>query len=302
MAYSEGFQIVTESGDVLHLQYPYALTEITGLHLPQTKDRTTRSPAQHGDTFLASVFEPRTMNLVITIQARTRSGLSALRARVGAVLNPRVAPLHLSLYTAAGGFFRLKNVSCQGPVESNIRYEGDAVTQVLGVRLVAHDPIWYSDTAYTRYISTANNLDLVFPATFGAGSGLAFGATTVLGTLSIQTLGDWPAYPSIQVTGPVANIRIINQTTTEMIELAYTISLGEAVTFITTPGAKDIFNNYGERLQKYLVDGDFASFHIEPISSVAPTGTNEFAFEGIGIPAQILIQWSDRFTSVQEEQ
>lgn len=301
MSYSERFQLVTAHGKTLNLQYPYALQGLQGTSLTGTRDRIARSPKQSGATYLGTLTEPRVVTLTITIQGCDRGALGALRRSLAAHLSPRVAPLQLRAFLEDDTRYRLRNLACQGPIEGAIRYEGDALTQTLGVQLIAYEPMWYSDTLKTAILTPTLTAQLVFPASFGIAGTWFFGAYgSTSGLVDVQTLGDWDAAPVITIPGPLSKPIITNTSTTEVITLNYSIGAGETVTIDTTPGSKDIYNNYGVSLQSYLADGDFASFHLEPDSLIAPGGHNYLSIVGTtsGAPANMVVSWYDRFTGI----
>ena len=298
---TERFQIITANGKVLNLLYPTQLASISGISLPGTRDRTARSPFQDGDTYLGALVEPRVMNLAVTIKGSTRGNLGTLRRQLSASLNPRSAPLELRAFLEDDTRFRLKGVSCQGPIEGIIAYQGDSLAQTIAFRLTAHDSVWYSDAQRTAIFTLTQIGALVFPITFGTGGDVIFGAALVTSLpVDVQTLGDWDAAPIITLTGPLASARITNTTTGEEIKLNYNITTGEIVYIDTTPGAKDIYNNAGVKLVQYLADGDFTSFHLEPDSDIAPGGHNWITIRGTttGVAAPATISWYDRYTGI----
>jgi len=298
---TERFQIVTAGGRTLNLLYPTALQSISGISLPGTRDRVARSPFQDGDTYLGALVEPRVLNIAIAIKGCTRGDLGVLRRQLSTTLNPRSAPLQLRAFLEDDTRFRLKGLSCQGPIEGNIVYSGDALAQTIGVRLVAHDAIWYSDAVHASILTSTIKLALVFPVTFGTGGDVIFGAAFVSSLpVDAQTLGDWDAAPIITLPGPMASVRITNTTTNEEIKLNYNIAVGEVVYIDTTPGAKDIYNNSGTKLVQYLADGDFTSFHLEPDSNIAPGGHNWITIRGTttGAAPIVTISWYDRYTGI----
>ena len=300
MAASERLQIVTANNKVLNLLSPYTLQEINGVNLPGTQDRVTRSPEQSGATYLGALVEPRSIILTILIKGCTRNELGTLRKALSTFFNPRVAPLQLRIFLGDGTRYRLKKLACQGPIEGPIRYEGSAISQTIGIKLIAYDPMWYSDILKSGTLTPTQAAQLVFPTFFGASGTFFFGVASVAGSVNVQTLGDWDAAPIIDIFGPLSRPTVTNETTGETIELIYEVALGETVTITTTPGARDVYSNVSGRLQKYLVDGDFATFHLEPDSLIAPNGINTLSLRGAtsGVAANMAVYWYDRYTGV----
>uniref|UniRef100_A0A6M3J3J5 Putative tail protein n=1 Tax=viral metagenome TaxID=1070528 RepID=A0A6M3J3J5_9ZZZZ len=300
MNYTERFQLIDAQGRTLTLEYPYALDTINGVNLPSTKDRTTRSPFQAGDTYLGAMTEPRVIDITLVVKGRTRGELGQMRRHLASRVNAKATPLQFRALLEDGARFRLRNVSCIGPIQGAISYEGDALAQKLGLRLVAHDTIWYSDELHTVTLEAGETEQLTFPVTLGPGGNLFFGAYAVTGLVDLHNQGDWDAAPFIRIPVPVDNPKIINQTTHETIALQYSVSAGEIVYIDTTPGARRVYNNYGVDLKKYLLGGDFATFHLEPDSIVAPNGHNFLVLLGAtpGILIQGSVSWYDRFTSI----
>lgn len=297
--YSERFQVVTANLQKLGLQYPYALQELSGISVPGTRERTTRAPFQDGDTYLGASSETRVLNLVLLLKGCTRGALGVLRRRVAATFNAKASPLQLRAFLEDDSRFVLRQLTCQGPIEGSIVYEGDKLVQKLGIRLVAHDPMWYAYRQSTAFLNPVQQAQLTFPITFGIGGNVLFGASLAIASVTVTVHGDWDAAPTIEIPGPISRPILTNATTNETIQLNYNVAVGETVYIDTTPGAKDIYNNYGARLQVYLADGDFATFHLEPNSLVAPGGLNYLTLWGASSGAiHVLVRWYDRYTGI----
>ena len=287
-------RIVPACGVGLFLEFPWALTEIQGLGLPSIVYRTTRSPFQHGATLLGFVLEPRVVQIILHLRGCTRGDMWQKRRDIINVLNPLIGPFQLEMHMWDGTIYSLHDVVYDGRFQATINARGEPTVQSVGVRMLAQDPVWFGPAQ--RVIVTPGELrdELVLPAEFP----IVFGALAIVEEdLVLTVLGNWEAYPTIEIYGPMGSVLIENTTTDEKLELIYGIVAGDVVTIETAPGNKSITNVVGDNLVGYLtVDSDLATFHLDP-APLAPDGENTLHFYGAAssLAAQFVVSWYDRY-------
>lgn len=118
---------------------------------------------------------------------------------------------------------------------------------------------------------------LIFP--------FSFGEAVINVEETITYLGNYKAYPTIEIRGPLASPSVRNETTGEEIALGYTVAAGETVTIdldYNNQGIKRVTNNAGEDLIGAVLNpNDLATFHLE-VDPVAEDGENVLSFSGAG--------------------
>ena len=290
-------RIVPACGAGLFLEFPWALTEIQGLGLPDINYRTTRSPFQHGATLLGFVLEPRVVQIILHLRGCTRGDMWQKRRDIINVLNPLLGPFHLEMHMWDGTIYSLHEVVYDGRFQATINARGEPTVQSIGVRMIAQDPVWFGPAQQIIFVPTELRDELVLPATFP----IVFGTLAIIDETATATVqGNWEAYPTIEIYGPMGSSLIENTTTGEKLQLIYGTAVGEVVTIDTTPGNKSVTNNSGDNLVGYLTsDSDLATFHIDP-APLAPNGENTLHIHGAGssLDAQITISWYDRYVGL----
>lgn len=243
-------------------------------------------PYQDGATLRGFRLQPRVYQMLVRWSGCSREQYWAYRARLIDMVRPnrqvlgQLAPLTLRKYMRdqTGDITRdLYVMIAQGPefaARDPQRWDENGFSEVL--RFIAHDPTWYDGSETVVSVIPTSTDNLIFPITFP----IVFGGFVVNSTVAVTYAGNWPAYPTITITGPLALPTITNVTTGEVLELSYTMAAGERVTFDLQYGVKSVFNNFGANLIGYLTeDSDLATFHLEPDPG-APGGVNQLTFTG----------------------
>ena len=167
------------------------------------------------------------------------------------------------------------------------------------LRFVAHDPFWYGREQTETWEIPDLFGDLVFDG-FGGWLGTTTGVgrwlflTSFVGeTAQVVYWGTVGAKPIIYIDGPAVNPLITNNATNTLIQMNYTIVLGETVTINTL--ALTVTDQAGTNLLPYTT-GDLATFSLEP-NPQAPNRINGIyvSFSG-GVQGQSAarLTWKNR--------
>ena len=194
-------------------------------------DRMT--PFVAGGVLTGIQVQPRTIEIPVYVIGSTRSTfLSRLE-----YLARNLDPAHgdgLLKYTRPSG--QLRQITCrlanifEDSTEQKL-YTPKSTLIVLQFK--AYDPYWYPTQAITANygVSTPSAFFPFFPLNVSA-DGLSGGTTLV-------NIGDAPAWPIWEISGPGSDFALINNTTGYRLDMSTTsISLGEVLTIDTRPGHK----------------------------------------------------------------
>lgn len=262
----------------------------TGLGMPPIEYITQKGPFQHGETYYDYRLQPRTIQIVHRRNACSRIEWWNNRANILNLLRPnRQTVGDFSLGT-------LRKVLTDGSVRSIdvIIQEGPAfrardndVWDEWGImetlRFIAPDPTFYDPTLNTEsWTLNPDTVDqLEFPFTFD-GTDMAFRQYVINDDHVVTYTGTWMSYPTIEITGPIIEPKITNESTGEVIYLNYDVESGEVVTITLEFGNKSVSSDVrGNIIGTVDSISDLATFHIAPDPEVAD-GINTLNVTGGG--------------------
>jgi len=290
------------------------LMSFEGTGMPNIDYITQQGPLQHGETVIDYRLQKRVIQYVVRRNACDRYDYWKNRFDMINMLRPN----RQATTTMAPGYLRkiipgldpithvpiVRQIDVfieSGPVfapRSLEDYDEFGITEAL--RFVAPDPTFYDPTPTTMNWSLHPQSHLVFDTALGgiillpysgypidAGTDMVFGTNMIGDDETALYLGNWPSYPTITITGPLAGPIIHNLTTGKKIRLLYNVSGGETVTISLPYGNKTVINQLGVNLSGTVTDdSDLADFAIEPTVyptvSVANTGLNTLRVVGGG--------------------
>jgi len=165
------------------------------------------------------------------------------------------------------------------------------------IRFVAPDPTFYdpvvvSGTATMGVVNT----ELEFPITFP----IEFGTSLINATLNLTHPGNWLAYPTIVITGPLSGVQITNQATGEIIIFSHELGAAGTVTLTLPYGNKTVVSAGNQNLiGSVLPQSDLATFHIAPAPEAA-NGVNPIAIigAGAGVGTAITVSFNPRYIGI----
>lgn len=299
----EEIQFIKSDGTVYDLHSPpvRAVMNMTGWGKPPETNYTTTGPFQHGQTWISYRLNPRTISLELAHKYCSRSewhtGRSTLLEQMGLNNSSPNSPLHgvlrwayvenevyitrdLDVRLARGlGFTPLNSWREWSVLES--------------MEFVADNPIIYDPISTSSAITTFTSA-LRFPITFPFFLGCEWGSAT------ITYEGTWETYPTITITGPAAGVYIENESTSKLIRLDYSISLGETVTIVLSYNTKTVTNNLGQNLMEYITeDSNLGEFTLQP-DPIVTGGDNDILVIVMGNTAatSVTLTYYDRFYGI----
>lgn len=165
------------------------------------------------------------------------------------------------------------------------------------LRFIAADPTFYDPVlqSVTLDLSVAP-AELEFPITFP----ITLGEALVDDTSNITYGGNWLAYPTLIVTGPISGFRITNEATGEFIQISHELDSGDTITISLPYGNKEVMHSNGTDLQGSVSPGsDLATFHLAP-SPEAAGGVNPITIIGAGAGdvTSLEIQHNERYIGI----
>lgn len=310
----EKIQYISPDGISYNLHDPAkkSIIQMEGWGMPAAEIAETRGPFQHGSDPLTIRMPKR--EIVMSIRHNgcnrneywgNREGLiDALRLNRTSLNNP--SPGKLRWYRADGKIRQADVLILQGPKFNPSTSGWDEYNYTDELRFLAHNPILYDPRQVTESFDDLGCTiieELVMPFSFGGGS-VVFGGTTCNATniLSVNYMGNWQEYPTIELYGPADNFSITHGQTGLKIELEdYSVLAGDKVTFDLLYGRKFVtLFSTGENLLGYISeDSSLGSFAIEPDPVVAG-GINDFTVSidnGTG-DTLVIFKYYNRFIAI----
>lgn len=267
--------ILEKNGTQLNLnETPYTICESEGLGMAPFQRIIERGVSLHGERDMGYLLDPRTIRFHLQASAGSLEEHFLRRAELLSVLRPAADPLTLRI-TFPGG--EVRDIDCH-LLKGLDFYTKDrkGYVQETEVVLRAPDPTFYDPQVQsTEWIySTGGSMELDIVYTAG-----------------------WHAFPLLEITGPIENPALNNETTGELIRLDTAISLGETVTIDTRAGIKTVKNQAGTNLMsKVNPISDLGTFHLEANGSV-----NTLTITGSGMGAgitKVKVNWNDRYIGI----
>jgi hypothetical protein len=268
------------------------------LGLPDVTRLTERGPLQNGDTDIGFRLEPRIIQVVVGVFTEDGDPIVYwnLRRTLQRMLMPTSTPLRLR-YTLPTGEVRQIDVTYAGGLTwpSDERMLSAHRT---AFALRAADPTFYDP----------DGISVVYEVGGGAGAWTipweipwGIGSATVNSTQAVGNPGDWEAYPTITVVGPITNLIIRNTTINEKLDFTgYAIASGTTITIDTRYGVKTIVDQNGtSQIDKLSNDSDLATWRIAAHPE-APDGTNSIQVTGTNATSvtAIFLQFKPRYIAL----
>jgi len=238
--------------------------------MPDIDYITQQGPGQHGETVIDYQLKPRTIQLLHRRNGCGRSNYWDNRADMLNLLRPNrqsygsVNPGRLRR-RLPGGTVRdidvfIMPTTPKFSARPEDSYDEFGISEV--IRFYAPDPTYYDPTQVCLEWTLASQDHLIFPITFP----IMFGTSVIDADLVVTYAGTWLAYPTIEITGPISGLEIINETLGKTLALNYVISAGETVTINLAYGNKSVTSDIAGNLIGALKDDgeDLVGFYLAP--------------------------------------
>lgn len=270
------------SGDVVDLsdRVKYIHLSNDGFGLPPVERITEKGPLQHGITDLGFRLQPRQIQLVLNLWARSQDEYWSNRQELEYLFTPREIPVALRFEYLHNGETQQRQIDCfiAGGLTFASEDKQGWIGHKVGLTLVAPDPTFYESAP----LSTSFNLGLssnpfVLPLVIP----WSMGSSTLNRTQNIAYRGTFETYPILTINGPVTDLVIENRSTGEKLDFTgNTIEAGTRLTVDTRYGYKTVTDENGDNFLQYLTtDSDLSTFHLAA-KPEAVDGINEFYISG----------------------
>ena len=290
---ADRFTYITPDNQEFMLSSPWYVMSEDGLGMPPLEYITQRGPFQDGESVVSVWARPRTIQLMVRREACSRPEYWNLRTALINAMRPnrvsdRRTPGLLRKFMANGRTVEWLVYPSQGPgFPPGDQNSWDQFAIQDTIRFTAYDPIARNPIQQTFTFASSGvvgTFPITFPYQFAS-----FGSNS-----TIPYSGNWDAFPTITLNGPLTSPLVRNLTTGEKIALNTSIASGRTVTVVLDYGNKSITLDDGTNLIGFAsADSDIGSFHLQPGDNnmqIFATGTS-------GISA-VVLRWFDRVIGV----
>ena len=268
----------------------------SGTGLPPINYLTQRAPYVDGEQLFDYRLQARSVRQTYRHRGKNRSDRWRLYGFLIDALRPnrQVAPwqvvqtLRLRKYLPDGSRWDLNVMPDLAPMGQRRSAGWDEWSLQEAIRFIAFDPVYF-DPDQTVVTLTDSDEQLEFGddaqgidggVDFEPGERIWFGGGL---TATVVYDGNWFAQPVIEITGPVTDPIITNDSIVERIALDYAIEAGEVVTIDTREASRSVVSGLvGSITGLTLNPSTLATFRLEP-EPTAPGGENPIRLFGTDI-------------------
>lgn len=238
-------------------------------------------PFQAGSRLKQLNVRSREIDLPLEIMGISTSDLKTQIRNLLNLFNPMLGDGQLKC-VAEDGSQRLINCRYQSGLEIE---ESGLTWQKAIVVLKAFDPYWYDVNSIVQTFTTGQ------PATFFPMFPMRLTNSTVFADTTITNIGDVETYPTWILKGPGSGIFLRNLTTGDLININYSLGIGESISIDTRFGAKTVTKQDGTNLYSYL-SSDSSLWALQK-------GGNEVRIEmqGATIQSSVQLTYQNRYWS-----
>ena len=223
---------------------------------------TQRGPFQDGDTDVDFRLDPRVLALPFVAPASDADESFAVRNALLQVFKPGNDTWQI-IVTFGVAKNRVIDVKSVGGLTMDTDAKDFTVRGVIQLR--AADPVW-SD----RYVTTVNLTATVFgtPTPYPKPYPVPYGAGSVNNIVTVNYLGSWATYPTIQCTGPATDLTIVDGLG-NLIVFDSIIPAGQTWTIDLGYGAKTVIDQNGvNQFGALNINSDIVNWGIFPDPTV----------------------------------
>ena len=236
------------------------LREIDGLGMPPIRHIDEQYAQQDGATYLATWLERRVVSLRFDLTNANESDMWDAREELDILMKQFAAGFRLQCDLPNGAQRRI-HLRYLGQMTLPRKWNMGDPRQVVVLQCIAHDPVWYDPTGVLWGYSLPTGLgSWSFPLGFPEGFGRA-----LIDIREVRNyVGTWKAYPVIEITGPIDDCVIENETTDEKLDFTgYNLAATKVVTIDLAPGVKTVEHSTdGNIVDELTTDSDLGTWHI----------------------------------------
>lgn len=257
-----------------------------GLGMAPITRFSERAPAQHGDTDLGFLLEPRVVSYIFAIYAPPTDDsrhLDAARMLLLKQFRPSRDAVSFRYDRANGDVMQIDGHFTGGMQFGSADREPGAWFQRFSADFKMPDPTWYDPTPMVFTLTNTNwssgmPVPLVVPVAVGASD---FNASQV-----IVYTGTWESYPALRITGPIRSPIITHTQLGLTLPLTAnggaTIGQGEYWDINLEGSFKTIVDSAGVSQMAYLADpNNLDTFRFAAVPDIAD-GSNTIVMTGAG--------------------
>lgn len=211
-----GQKVIIQSGlkEVFHLLHFEGLGEVG------TETQTVTTPRMDGNRPIETRLLPRSIQIILNLNADHLSKLRELREELSRVVNPRLSPFFIT-YQEPDMPIRVIEATCDKSPTYAVADARGFTSQRSSISFTANDPYWRSETK--KYEMKAFDEAFGFPFSFP----IRFGYQGQIAT--IVNRGHEASKPRVEIQGPADQPTIENRTTGAKFTLDRAIVVGETL-------------------------------------------------------------------------
>ena len=257
-----------------------AVAPISGRGAAAVEYTTVRGYLQQSETVLGWRLLPRSLSLVLNWDVQTREDYWQARQDLQRFLRPNLGGDLILRHTRQNGVLR----DIKARVDSSPEFADDMNWESMAETLsfIAFDPTFYDPTNQVLTFTKAAPVHLTFPVTFP----ISFDDPDLVGDdQTVTYTGEFPTWPTIDITGPYSWVAVQNLTTGKMIKLGQPVSAGQTRHIVLIPGNRQIVDGSGNDCFSELIlpDSDLLGFNLRPDGVPVPDDPHEGVSGGVNI-------------------
>lgn len=298
MARVETVSLRTADGERFHLDAPFHVRTLGGIFLPHLEARAVRAPFQHGRTHLGFRIQERIVTLTVDLLGGDPGDRWTRRRELLGILSPHRGALELRVAYDDGTIYFLRDLYYDRDAAADFNTPGSARQDRITVRFIANDPVWYGAGRTAAWVrDDTPRTELVFPTAHDGARIVFHGAGLLTGKHTLTVGGDWPASPTITLTGPLTRPRLVNENTGVEIGLDQDVRSGEVVTITTTPAHRAVESSTRGNLFAVLsAASEITEFTLlPPVLNGGAATTIRAVAVGTSAASAIRMAWYDRW-------
>lgn|GEM_PF-3976889 len=269
-----------------NINSPFILSGIDGTGSVSANHRTSDIPLTHGSQRTSSTLNSRYMVLRGSLIGANRSELALHKEKLSEIFNPSLKDGKLT-YDAGAGTKFVYAIAEELPIFSG--YIGNSVNFI--INMVAHNPFWHDMEFYEHTFTTPYQSLFTFPQ--ASTSQMGFHTDTQ----AFINKGNERTPLILEFDGGVKNVKFVNKTNGEWIEIEKKLHSNEKLIINSTTGQKEIsiINNKGEQRNGYgLISLDCSTYiHLEKGSN-----TIQFTAESDYKKGLVRMKWETNYLGV----
>ena len=286
-------------GDVTYdITDRYVYHSNTGWGLTGVKNYSQTGYGQKGSTFTGDQIQPRSITLVIGINASSTDEYYSQRVTLMNIFKPKkFSPMYLRVtHTADNGEVSVRQFRVF--YQEGLSFDGgdkDGFYHKVGISLMAYEPFWYDPIGDTAQFQQTTAQGFKVPMRVPT----SVGQSALDQSITIEYEGTADTEPVITLIGPMTGFTLTNETTGDVLKINGTVEPLMTYTIDTRYGVKSVTDQNGNnRISQY--EGDLSTFNLvasEDTSTVRPN-TLRVSASATTSATRIIVQYFPQYVGV----